>query len=126
MLVLSSTMSKLHIYVRVKRTHPGKIAWLKHCTRIGYAIIIASFRSYLSTRLHGFQMPSCFFPFVPIPTQLLYSRALHALHASHVFVYTHFSIVLAYVILLLLCSVSIYLISYCMQSIFNVILIFSS
>lgn len=58
-------MSKLLIYVRVKRTHPGKIAWLKHCTRIGYAIIIASSRSYSSTRLYGFQMPSCFFSLCP-------------------------------------------------------------
>lgn len=71
-------MSKLHIYVRVKRTHPGKIAWLKQCTRIGYAIIIASSRSYLSTRLHGFQMPSCFFPL-----SLYLHNFCTAVHCTH-------------------------------------------
>lgn len=59
-------------YARSKRTHPGINVWLKHCTRIGYTIIIASSRSYSSTRFAFFFIHFILFlfrlQFVPVYT----------------------------------------------------------
>lgn len=93
--VLLHTICVICAYARSKRTHPGINVWLKHCTRIGYTIIIASSRSYSSTRFARIQMSSFFFLFILFLFRLqcpcVYNttscnRALHALH-----VYAHFS-----------------------------------